>query len=197
MGQVFRLVDHIKVAAVFQGVGCGSAQILCGAAIRLPGQGCGAAGKSPGKIGRIGYADVKRTRRKQVGKLAQVRAYTFHTCRQGIGADIVQGGGMGLRIQLDPGDPASAVAGAKQQSQGAAAGAEIQHPGILRQPREMRKHHGIRTEREAAPGNIQDIAIGKMFHGSLRIQNWPARGCVQVNRGFNKNQPSSMASVGH
>ncbi len=143
LGQPFRTVDEKKVAAVFQRPGGRPEQVGRGTGVLPAGEGGGAAGGAAGKIGGIGDADIKAPRGKAAGNLPHIGAYTFHAGCQTVAADVVQGGKVGVPGQLHAGDAAAFVHGAQQQSQRAAAGAEIQHPGILREPDKMGQHHGI------------------------------------------------------
>ena len=59
---------------------------------------------------------------------------------------------MGRAVQLHAGDGAAFLLRTQQQPQGAAAGAQIQYPGIFGQLHKIRQDHGVGTQRKAAAG---------------------------------------------
>ena len=160
LGQPFRTVDEEKVAAVFQRPSGGPEQVGGGAGVLPTGKGGGAAGGAAGKIGGIGDADIKASRRKTAGNLPHIDAYTFHAGRQAVAADVVDGGEVGTLRQLHAGDAAAFIHGAQQQPQCAAAGAEIQHPGVFGEPDKMGQHHGIGAQGKSAFRQVQGKSVG-------------------------------------
>ena len=83
--------------------------------------------------------------------------------------DVLQGGGVGGFVKLRTGDGTAFLPGAQQQAQGAAAGAQIQNGGVLRQPHKIRQHHRIGAQGKAE-GQIQGIFLQNYFHNTY-IEN--------------------------
>ena len=70
-------------------------------------------------------------------------AYTFDTILKLIGLQVFQRSPMGVFIQFNSGNGAKGIARAQQDSQGAAAGTQIQYPGLPGQFCEIRQDHRI------------------------------------------------------
>ena len=76
--QTIRLVDKEKVAAIVQCPSGRSKKVGSGAKVVSAGQRIGLAGRSAGKIRRIGNAAGKTAGGKKRGDCPKISAYTFH-----------------------------------------------------------------------------------------------------------------------
>ena len=83
--------------------------------------------------------------RKISGQIPQIRAYTLQAGLKRVAADIFRCCPMGGVREFQAGDMAVGIFGAQKQSQRAAAGTQVQNPGIPGQPDEMSQYHGIGT----------------------------------------------------
>ena len=156
-----------KVPSEFQGPGGAAEQILRRAVVFPPGGGMGSAGWPTGKIGRIGDTAGKTAGGKNPGHLTQIHAYTLHTGFHLIPADVLHGGLMSGGTELHAGNPAGGIHAAQQQAQGAAAGAQIQHPGVPGQPDEVSQGHGVGAQGKASRRYLQGDAVGQIFQERL------------------------------
>ena len=104
----------------------------------------------------------------QPGNVPQVCAYTFQAGGKSVGFDISKSRLVGCLIQLDPGDVAGAIFGAQQDTQGAAAGTQVQYLCLPGQPDKTGKRHGVGAEGKGTLGVFQSKSVMKKFHGNLR-----------------------------
>lgn len=168
--QPLRTVYQEKITAVAQ-CPCGSCkQRLKRTQAFLPGIGRSLAPGTAGKVRGIGNAHVKAARREKGGDGSQVGAYTCETVRNAVGAAVLQSGLMGSRIDLHPGDMAAGILCAQQYPQSAAAGSQIQHPGILWELGKMGQGHRVGTQRERPLTKLQCKTAQQMLHTGL-LQN--------------------------
>ena len=141
--QPFRAVHQKEVAAEFQRVGSRAHQLPGRAQVFPPGKGGVLACRAAGKIGRVGDAQIKSAGRKPLRYRPEVCAYTFHAEGKRVAANVLQSGKMGRFVDFQSGDGAAFILGAQEHPQRAAAGAEVENPGVFWQADERNQHHGI------------------------------------------------------